>query len=164
MSRIVVLACGNPARGDDALGPAFAAEAAALAAAAPHAVETQTDFQLSPEHALDLAGCDAVLFVDASVDATPPFRFAPVRAARDRTFTSHAMSPAAVLAAHADAFGPPPPAFALAIRGLRFDLGAPMTAAARRHLAEALAFFRSLLADPQPGAWAARAASSRDPA
>ena len=162
--RILVLGWGNPGRGDDALGPAFAAEAGAIAAAFRHAVQTQTDFQLSPEHALDLVGCDAVLFVDASVAGTAPFSFAPVSAARDRTFTSHAMSPAAVLAAHADVVGLPPPAFVLAIRGRRFALGAPMTASARRHLDAALAFFRRLLAHAEPRDWIGLATPRRDPA
>jgi hydrogenase maturation protease len=164
MSRIAVIACGNPLRGDDALGPAFAAEAAALVARAAHNVELQTDFQLSPEHTLDVVGRDAVLFVDACIDAPGPFRFSVVRPARDHTFTSHAMSPAALLAAHGDALGPAPPAFALAIRGSRFELGASMTAEASRHLAAALRFFERLLADADPRAWYDRARPCCEPA
>jgi hydrogenase maturation protease len=164
MSRIAVLACGNPARGDDALGPAFAAAIVRFTNHTSHALEVQADFQLSPEHALDLLGRDAVLFVDASIDAPAPFRFAAVRPAHDPTFTSHAMSPAAVLAAHADAFGPPPPAFALAIRGSSFDFGAPMTGEARSYLAAALALFERLIADGDPRAWYDHATSCREPA
>ena len=162
--RIVVLAWGNPARGDDALGPAFAREAGTIAARFSHDVEIQTDFQLAPEHALDLAGRDAALFVDAGVDAPAPFAFACVRAARDRTFTSHAMSPSAVLAACEQSFGPPPPSFVLAIRGSRFDFGAPLTTTARRHLGAALAFFATLLGDASMRAWSRLAAPRREPA
>jgi hydrogenase maturation protease len=161
MSEILVLAWGNPSRGDDALGPAFADRAEVVAATGRHVVEIQTDFQLSPEHATDLRGRSAVLFVDASIAARPPFSFARVDAARDRTFTSHAMSPAALLAAYEDAFGrPAPEAFALAIRGERFELGAPMTLSARRHLDAAVAFFRRLLAATSTDTWTVAAIPS----
>jgi hydrogenase maturation protease len=155
MSRILVLAWGNPSRGDDALGPSFAERAEALLSAVPHAVEIETDFQLSPEHATDLLGRDVVLFVDASLTAPPPFTFDRVVAARDRTWSSHAMSPAALLAAYESAFGrPAPAAFVLALRGERFDLGAPTTASARRHLDAAIALLRRLLAVASTDAWA----------
>lgn len=159
MSRILVLAWGNPSRGDDALGPLFAQRAEALVAGTPHAFEFAIDFQLSPEHAADLLDRDAVLFVDASVAGPPPFRFGPVAAAHDRTFTSHAMSPAAILSTYSDAFGrEPPPAFVLAIRGSRFELGEPPGADANRHLDAALAFFARLAAARSPGDWVAMAA------
>ncbi len=162
MSKIVVLAWGNPSRGDDALGPAFADRAEGIDAGGPHVIEIQTDFQLSPEHATDLVAADTVLFVDASVAAPPPFGFDRVVATRDCTFTSHAMSPAALLTAYEDAFGrPAPSAFALAIRGERFELGAPMTPTAHRHLDAAVAFFRRLLAANSTEAWTAAAVPSR---
>ncbi len=152
MSRILVLAWGNPGRGDDGLGPSFA-QAAQDVEHAPHTLTFATDFQLQPEHATDLVGQDAVLFVDASIDAAPPFAFAAVAAVRDRSFTSHAMSAAALLAAYRDAFGRPPPGFVLAIRGERFDLGAPMSEAAVRNLDAAVVFFRRLLDVESTAAW-----------
>jgi len=140
---LLVLAVGNPSRGDDALGPGFIARAAVALAdeLARGQLELLTDFQLQIEHALDLTGRARVVFVDASVAAAPPFAFAPVAAAPDRRAISHALSPAGVLAAHRDAFGPPPPAWVLAIRGDRFELGEDMSAAARDHLDAAVAFF-----------------------
>jgi Ni,Fe-hydrogenase maturation factor len=59
MSRILMLAWGNPGRGDDGLGPTFA-QAAQAVQHAPHTVAVATDFQLQPEHATDLVGHDAV--------------------------------------------------------------------------------------------------------
>jgi hydrogenase maturation protease len=153
VTRLVVLAWGNPGRGDDALGPEFLRHAAGSAPPAGHDIEYVTDFQLQPEHATDLIGRDLALFVDASMAAPAPFAFSAVVPARDLTFTSHAMSPAAVLAACADAFGPPPPAFVLAIRGEHFELGEPMGAAARETLRQALAFYERLLEDPTASAW-----------
>ena len=152
-TRIVVFAWGNPSRGDDALGPEFLAQAEAIAAGAALDVAFVTDFQLEPEHATDLDGRDLALFVDASATASSPFAFEPVAPRRDPSFTTHAMSPAALLATFADAFGTPPAAFVLAIRGERFELGEPLGAAAQANLAAALAFWRRLLVDATVEGW-----------
>jgi hydrogenase maturation protease len=154
MTRLALLAWGNPSRGDDALGPAFLEAAMSLPRATVRDIAYVTDFQLQPEHAVDLVGRDLALFVDASTAAAAPFSFHEVTAARDRTFTTHAMSPAAVLATYAAAFHlPPPPAFTLAIRGDSFRLGEPIGAAAAGRLRDALAFFEALLADVAVSAW-----------
>jgi hydrogenase maturation protease len=154
---MIVLACGNPSRGDDALGPEFLAAVEALPRPPGLDIEFVTDFQLQPEHAADLAGRDLALFVDASVAAAAPFRFEVVAPARDRTFSSHAMSPAAVLAACREAFGAAPAAYVLAIRGERFELGEAMGEGARANLRAALAFYARLLAAPTAAAWRAAA-------
>ena len=147
MSQLLVLAWGNPSRGDDALGPTFAECAKAELAAGIHSVEFQTDFQLQPEHATDLKGRDVVLFVDASTTCQAPFTFTSISLAHDPSFTTHAMSPAALLAAYHDAFrSDPPPAYLLAIRGEHFVLGEPLSATAIRHLDAAVAFFIERLA------------------
>lgn len=147
MSRapILVFGWGNPARGDDALGPLFvdAVEAMGLPG-----VECLTDFQLQVEHALDLEGRSRVLFVDASVDAPDPFGVAPLRARRDDSFTTHAMTPQAVLQVYRDLRGEPPPAWLLGMRGERWALGDPLSASARRHLDAALHWARHWLTRP----------------
>jgi hydrogenase maturation protease len=150
LSAVLVLAWGNPSRGDDALGPELAARLESAGAAA----EVLTDFQLQPEHATDLHGRSLVLFVDASVSCPAPFAFARVAAARDASFSSHAMSPAALLAAYEAVFGrASPPAYALAIRGERFDLGEPIGDGARRNLDAATALAVRLLGEPDPAEW-----------
>ena len=150
MSAVLVLAWGNPSRGDDALGPELAARLEAAGAAA----EILVDFQLQPEHATDLDGRTLVLFVDAAVSCPAPFVFARVAAARDASFSSHAMSPAALLAAYEAVFGrAAPPAYALAIRGERFELGEPIGDGARRSLEAATAFALRLLGEPDPTVW-----------
>ncbi len=152
--RVVVLGWGNPSRGDDALGPKFLVRAEAMAAGAPGAFEFVTDFQLQPEHATDLDGRDLALFVDASRGLPSPIAFTEVEPQRDATFTTHGMSPAAVLAAFRAAFGrEPPAAFQLAIAGVGFELGAPMSDEAERHLVTALALFARLAATPTAAAW-----------
>ncbi len=136
MTPWLVLAIGNPSRGDDALGPAFAA------ALSDPEVEVVVDFQLQVEHTLDLRGRAGVVIVDASATAPPPCALARVAPDPAGAPFTHALSPAQLLAAAA-AFGPPPPTWVLAIRGERFALGDGLSAAARGHLAAALDRFTS---------------------
>lgn len=138
----LIFGWGNPSRGDDALGPLFVEHFAALAARHPEwgAVECLTDFQLQVEHALDLQGRRRVLFVDASLNAPVPCSLARIEAARDASFTTHAMSPQAVLQVYADIQDDaPPPCWLLALRGERFELGDEISRSARSNLAAALA-------------------------
>lgn len=150
---LLILGVGNPSRGDDALGSLFVdrAEETLRSEIDRGQVECLTDFQLQVEHALDLVGRRRVVFVDASVGVEPPYQYARVQPARDASFSSHAMSPAAVLDVHRTIVGEPPPAWTLAIRGDRFELGEDLTPAAVGNLAAALAFFvdeaRSFLRD-----------------
>jgi len=133
---LLVLAWGNPSRGDDALGPLFAE---ALRPQAGEGVEFIDDFQLQVEHALDLVGRQRVLFVDASLTCAAPFEFLPLKPARDASFTTHAMSPTAVMQVYRDLHGSePPPCTLLSIRGERFELGEPLGVAAAAHLEAAL--------------------------
>ncbi len=137
---LLVIGVGNPSRGDDALGPAFVERVEALLAAEIRAgvIEVLTDFQLQIEHALDLTGRARVVFVDASVRAQPPFELRRVTPSEALEPTTHSLSPAAVLATHARVVGAPPPAHVVAIRGERFELGEPLSAAATENLATAL--------------------------
>jgi hydrogenase maturation protease len=135
---LLVLGIGNPSRGDDALGPAFVERAAGIAG---EDVELLTDFQLQIEHALDLEGRRGVLFVDASTIAKAPFELVRITAKDDRSHTTHAMTPEAVLGTYERVVGDPPEAWLLAIRGERFELGDPLSDEARANLDAALAFF-----------------------
>ena len=134
---VLVLAIGNPSRGDDALGPLVAQHLAGLALPG---VEVLTDFQLQVEHALDLLGRSEVVFVDATTSGEAPFELRPLAAVADASHTSHSLSPPAVLDAYRRlAGGEPPPARLLAIRGHDFELGAPLSHAAQANLQAALA-------------------------
>ena len=137
----LIFGWGNPSRGDDALGPLFVERFSALAALHPEwgDIDFLTDFQLQVEHALDLQGRQRVLFVDASLDAPSPFSLARIEAARDASFTTHAMSPQAVLKVFADINeGEPPPCWLLAIRGERYELGEELRPLAQENLCSAL--------------------------
>jgi len=140
---ILIIGIGNPSRGDDALGPLLIERLEALAL--PN-VELLTDFQLQVEFALDLQGRQHVVFVDASLVAPAPFTFTPVVAAEDASYSSHELSPAAVLQAYQKLFCEPPPAYVLAIRGVAFELGEGLSADAAANLAAALAWLQVDLA------------------
>ena len=124
--RWLVFGVGNPSRGDDALGPLFVERLEAwYAGDLPVALATLTDFQWQIEHALDLVDIDVVIFVDASVAATPPFELAPLAANYDATHSTHALSPACLLAVAERLGQTVPAAWLLAIPGRAFELGAP---------------------------------------
>ena len=146
---MLIFAWGNPSRGDDALGPALVERLEAARPAHPEWGEVVflTDFQLQPEHALDLDGHARVLFVDASVSCVPPFVCDRLRPQPGFGHTTHAMQPEALLAVFRQVTGrEPPPAWLLTIRGDAFELGAPLGAAAQAHLAAAVAFAESFIA------------------
>ncbi len=139
---VLVFGWGNPSRGDDALGPMLVEQLGALLTEAQvGGIDCLTDFQLQVEHALDLAGRERVLFVDASLRLDAPFLVTPLQAARDASFTTHAMSPEAVMQVFRQLHGcDAPPCTLLAIRGERFELGEPPSPAARDNLSQALAW------------------------
>jgi hydrogenase maturation protease len=137
---LLVFGWGNPSRGDDALGPLFVERLRARAGSTGEGhVEFIEDFQLQVEHALDLAGRERVLFVDASLDCAAPFALTRLRPARDASFTTHAMSPQAVMQVFRDLqHREPPPCTLLAIRAERCELGEAAGTAALAHLEAAL--------------------------
>ena len=129
---VLVLAVGNPSRGDDALGPELAAR---LEAAALPGVEVITEFQLQVENALDLVGRERVIFVDAGTNTPAPFDLRRVEPAAEFLHTSHALSPEAVLATYLRVTGTAPPeAWVLCVRGESFQLGESLSAAAAVYL------------------------------
>jgi hydrogenase maturation protease len=140
---LLVLAWGNPSRGDDALGPLLAERLIdhAQIAGLSNRVEVLTDFQLQVEHALDLVGRARVLFIDAALDLAEPFAVRPLQPARGGGIGSHALAPEAVLQVYQDLHGhPPPPATLLAIRASAFELGTAPGAQALADLDQAVAW------------------------
>lgn len=159
-ARVVLLGCGNPSRGDDALGPHLLARAGDwLIGRSELDVRIVEDFQLQVEHALDVADADLVLFIDADAGATAPYCLRRTKPSRDNSYTTHELSPEAVLHVAREVTGrEPPPAWVLGVRGEQFELGAPMSVAAHAHLEVAWDELRELLDDPRVKAWDARAA------
>lgn len=161
---LVVFAVGNPSRGDDAIGPVLCGQLAnwleneGLA----ERVDLIEDFQLNIEHALDLQGRELALFIDAGQDTPAPFIFARIHLSTATAHTTHALPPEAVLQVYRRMEGKePPPAFVLGVRGEKFDLGEPLTAAAGSHAAAAFELLTVLCRRPSLSEWAGLAAATR---
>lgn len=149
---ILIFGYGNLSRGDDALGPLL------LEHIESHcdltAIELLTDFQLQIEHALDLEHRSLVLFIDASVACINAFDFSQLSAAKDKSYTTHAMSPAAVLAVYVSIKEQtPPPSFLLCIKAETMELGEGLSNAAENNLQQASLFIKQLLQQPTINHW-----------
>lgn len=147
---LLIFGYGNPSRGDDALGPLLLEYLETLKL--PH-VEFLTDFQLQVEHALDLRNREKVLFIDASVSCTAPYAFTRLHARKDTNYTSHAMTPMAVLHTYRELYGNPPPAYLLEVRGERFELGEPLSSEAASNLEASLDLLRKLYSETHLPEW-----------
>lgn len=134
---ILVLAVGNPSRGDDAIGPLLAARLEALAVPG---VEVIIDYQLQIEHALDLEGRRRVIFVDAGAGTPAPCELRRVQAAPDFMHTTHALTAAALLATYERVTGhAATEAWLLCVRGESFELGEGLSRAAQLNVEAAFA-------------------------
>lgn len=137
---VLLYGIGNPARGDDGLGPALTAAVERLGI--PNVV-VDANYQLTVEDAAAIGDYAAVVFADAAVTGPSPFAFSPVGDARAgrADWTSHSVSPTQVVALARDLFGSKPQAYSLGVRGYAFgELDETLSVRARENLAQALAF------------------------
>ncbi len=147
LAPILIIAIGNESRGDDALAPLLLRQLQATESASAELLE---DFQLQVEHVTDLLGRNAVLFIDADVSCDVPFHFSKIEAAHDNSYSSHAMTPFALLHTFRQVYRTDaPPAFLLRIRGYSFELGDGLSDEASANLERATARIREWLADIQ---------------
>jgi hydrogenase maturation protease len=161
--RLVVFGWGNDARGDDGLGPLLLER---VERAGWPDVTTVEDYQLQIEHALDLDGADAALFIDAGKNTPAPFAFAEIAPRRGESHTTHALAPEAVLDVyHRTLAKTAPPSFTLCVRGEKFELGEGLSAEAGGRLEAAWDFLQFLMRERAVEAWrrAARAYARGDP-
>ncbi|WP_446808041.1 hydrogenase maturation protease [Methylomonas sp. 2BW1-5-20] len=144
---VLVFGYGNPSRGDDAVGPLvldYLAEHLDLTR-----IELLSDFQLQIEHALDLQNRELVVFVDASVDCPNRFAFTPLTAAQDQSYSSHALSPAALLQVYQTICKQPlPPCFLLSIQAEAFELGTGLSERCADNLEQACRYMEQFLSQP----------------
>jgi hydrogenase maturation protease len=136
--RILVYGYGNPGRGDDGLGPALAA---ALEGLNLPATTVESNYQLSVEDAAEVAVHDAVIFVDADLSCSVPFRFERVTPEKALSFSSHSVAPGALLALADELFGKKTEGYLLGIRGYEFnEFKETLSSLAQENLGEALKF------------------------
>ncbi len=122
VSPLLIFAIGNESRGDDALAPLLVRQL--LTEGVGSEIELIEDYQLQVEHVTDLVERSAVLFIDADMSCAAPFQFSVITAAQDNSYTSHAMTPFALLHTYRQVYGiEAPSSFLMRIRGYGFELG-----------------------------------------
>ena len=135
----LLIGYGNPGRGDDGLGPAFARR---IAARGLVGLTVEIDYQLTVDHALLISGAGMVVFADAAMDAAPPFYFRPLSEADPQTLGSHSVTPEAALALSRLLFGAAPKGFVLGLSGAAFgEMAEGLSGPASHNLDLAEAFF-----------------------
>ena len=146
-ARTLILGWGNPGRLDDGLGPAFVE---ALETMDLPGVEVDADYQLQIEDAAEVATFHRVVFVDADRSGAEPFWLRRLdsspHGARAASFTTHSVSPNAILTMSRELFDAEPEGWLLGIRGYEFsDFGEGLSDRARRNLRQAVDFVSSAL-------------------
>lgn len=154
LGALLIIGYGNPGRGDDGLGPALAAR---IEEQAWPGVTVEADYQLTVEDAAAVARHRVVIFADATVSG-PAFAFRRVDGQPEVGFSTHSVSPAAVVALARELFGAQPEAYVLAIRGYEFgSFDEHLSAAAQANLAAAAAFVSEVV---RKGTFAAMATAA----
>ena len=144
-SHTLVVASGNPLRGDDALGPV-----AGDIVTSWHTpgVQVRAIHQLVPELLADMKHVERVLFIDAGLQGDAAFEACIIEPKKSRRFFGHHETPANLLALMYELEGRIPKAWQVSISAHSFAHGAAMTTAARDHLHAALVWIRDFLAEP----------------
>ena len=149
---LIVFAWGNASRADDGIGPLLAGRLRALQLAELVVVE---DFQLNIEHVMDFNGMTPLLFIDASVAIDAGFSVERIGAWEDGNFSTHAISPQALLNVYRETTGgEPPEAFLLHVAAREFGLGEDLGEDAAAAVEDAWSFLDKLVKQP-PSAWQA---------
>ena len=143
---------GNPSRGDDAIGPKLHQIIEQLIAEfSLQTVQLIEDFQLQPEHVFDITEDACIVFIDASYQGDSAYRITPVSSREEIGYTTHALSPEALLTLYEKTQNKPsPPAFLFSIRGYCFDFGMPLSEQAEKNIKLATQFLKKLLTSPNP--------------
>jgi len=140
---ILLFGYGNPGRGDDAVGPALIEAMQTYlddhnrSADVESQIDAEclTDMQLQIEHVTDMVDRDRILFIDADMSCEEGCALRLLPPAKDDSYTTHAMSPGALLYTYQQVYGHPAPAtYVLSIRTYTFELGDDICAEARQNL------------------------------
>ncbi len=135
----LLIGYGNPGRGDDGLGPAFAER---IAARGLPGLAVEVDFQLTADHALTLSKYELVIFADAELSGTAPFSLREVTGTTSDSLGSHSVTPQGALGLTRLLFGATPEAHIIGIPGASFGkIEEGLSAAAQHNLNAAEAFF-----------------------
>lgn len=125
---LIVFCWGNTSRGDDGIGPLLAQRLRALSVDGLVVIE---DHQLNIEHVMDFDGSTPLLFIDASLAVERGFRIERIGPSEENNFSTHAISPQALLNVYRKTKELcPPPAFLLHVAARDFGLGTGLSTVA----------------------------------
>ncbi len=140
---VLLIGYGNPGRQDDGLGPALAAAVERLGLPG---VTVDANYQLTVEDAAAVARHEVAIFADADTAGPGPFRFRTLEPEATLSFSTHSVSPGAVLALAGELFGARTRGFVLGIRGYVFnEYEEALSDEARGNLAAAVRFIERVL-------------------
>jgi len=140
--KILVFGIGNPGRQDDGLGPAFISR---LEKAKIPEIYLEADYQLQVEDSLLFSEHQLVVVVDAIKSGRKPFVFKKINPAGEASFTTHDLSPEALLYLTQVLYEKSPEAWLLGIRGHRFSLREKLSPKAQENFEEAYKFLVKVL-------------------
>lgn len=144
MMQALVIAYGNPLRGDDGLAWAVAEK---LRTIMPKSARLLCVQQLSPELADSISKTRIVLFVDATAEGNAgDVHCETVTPSAEPTRFWHHIGPGEVLALARELYAASPHGFLLTVHGEQFNYGYVLSAAARDAIPQAVDEVRSLLA------------------
>lgn len=136
---MLLIGYGNPGRGDDGVGPAFAER---IGAHNLPGLQVRVDYQLTVDHALRISRTDVVIFVDALLESVRPYVFREVSPGTTSSLTTHSLSPQAVLGLCNTLYDHVPRAYIMGILGHEFgEVREGLSEPAKAGLAEAESFF-----------------------
>ncbi len=143
---LIVFAWGNISRGDDGIGPLLAESLRSLGIPALSIIE---DHQLNIEHVMDFNGDTPLLFIDASIAIDRGYRLERIEPTVDGNFSTHAISPQALLNVYQKSTGADAPeAFLLHVAGKQFGLGESLGETANDAVDAARNFLTRVLSSP----------------
>jgi len=147
MSRTLILACGNPLRGDDAVALHLAR--ALREELASSNVIVHSSQQWTPELAEPLSHCDLAIFLDAASRFSPGFvhcESVSPYAGEGHALLTHSCNPGLLLLMSRNIYNRVPQrAFLLTIGAQSFAFSFSLSAAVQQAIPEALARIRSIL-------------------
>jgi hydrogenase maturation protease len=138
---VLVIGYGNTLRGDDGIGPAVAADVAALGLSGVRVIVTH---QLTPELAANLADARLAVFIDAATGGES-VTGVQIEAAEAGAVLTHVGDPREPLALCVAVYRRCPEAWLVTAAGADFDLHDGLSPTGRENAQAALGFVKSLI-------------------
>lgn len=150
VKKILLHAYGNPSRGDDGLGnKVIEAMEQWIRENDIHGIAADSSYQLNIEDASVMAEYDIVIFIDASKGDIEAYSFDPVVSQPSQSFSTHSVSPSALLALCGELFNRTPLVYLLQIKGYEWEFGEGLSDKAVNNHQKAINFLQSTVVDFQ---------------